>query len=36
MLSMAPLFFRWLQGHAPLDKKFAATLVNAIIPAFES
>jgi len=31
-----PLFFRWLQGHAPLDKKFAATLVNAIIPAFES
>jgi AcrR family transcriptional regulator len=31
-----PLFFRWLQGHAPLDKKFAATLVDAIIPAFES
>jgi AcrR family transcriptional regulator len=30
-----PLFFRWLQGHAPLDKKFATTLFNAIIPAFE-
>jgi AcrR family transcriptional regulator len=29
-----PMFFRWLQGHAPLDKKFAQDLADKIIPAF--
>lgn len=29
-----PLFFRWLQGHAPADKKFAAALADKIISAF--
>jgi AcrR family transcriptional regulator len=29
-----PLFFRWLQGHAPADKKFAGALADKIIPAF--
>jgi AcrR family transcriptional regulator len=29
-----PLFFRWLQGHAPVDKKFAEALADKIIPAF--
>ena len=29
-----PLFFRWLQGHAPADKKFARSLADKIIPAF--
>lgn len=31
-----PLYFRWLQGHAPLNRKFAETLVDTIIPAFTS
>jgi AcrR family transcriptional regulator len=29
-----PLFFRWLQGHAPADKKFAGALADKIIPTF--
>ena len=29
-----PLFFRWLQGHAPADKKFAEALADKVIPAF--
>jgi hypothetical protein len=29
-----PMFFRWLQGHAPVDKKFAEALADKIIPAF--
>jgi AcrR family transcriptional regulator len=29
-----PLFFRWLQGHAPLNKTFAEALANKIIHAF--
>jgi AcrR family transcriptional regulator len=29
-----PLFFRWLQGHAPVNKKFAEALADKIIPAF--
>src|SRR5580698_2341280 len=29
-----PLFFRWLQGHAPADEKFARALADKIIPAF--
>jgi hypothetical protein len=29
-----PLFFRWLQGHAPLDKSFAEALADKIIRAF--
>jgi AcrR family transcriptional regulator len=31
-----PLFFRWLQGHAPLGKKFAELIFEKVIPAFES
>jgi AcrR family transcriptional regulator len=30
-----PLFFRWLQGHAPLDKGFARSILNKVIPAFQ-
>jgi len=30
-----PLFFRWLQGHAPLEKSFAENLFNKVIPAFQ-
>ncbi len=30
-----PLFFRWLQGHAPLDRGFAERILEKIIPAFE-
>ncbi len=30
-----PLFFRWLQGHAPLDKNFAERIWENVIPAFE-
>jgi AcrR family transcriptional regulator len=30
-----PLFFRWLQGHAPLDKGFAERIFEKVIPAFE-
>jgi hypothetical protein len=29
-----PLFFRWLQGHAPLDQQFAEGVFNNVIPAF--
>jgi AcrR family transcriptional regulator len=29
-----PMFFRWLVGHAPVDKKLAETLAEKIIPAF--
>ena len=29
-----PLFFRWLQGHAPLDKGFAKGIFDKVIPAF--
>jgi AcrR family transcriptional regulator len=31
-----PLFFRWLQGHAPLERKFAELIFEKVIPAFES
>jgi hypothetical protein len=30
-----PLFFRWLQGHAPLDKGFAKSILDRVIPAFQ-
>ena len=30
-----PLFFRWLQGHAPLDKRFAKGIFDRVIPAFQ-
>jgi len=30
-----PLFFRWLQGHAPLDKAFAKSIFDKVIPAFQ-
>jgi AcrR family transcriptional regulator len=30
-----PLFFRWLMGHAPLEKSFAEGLFNKVIHAFE-
>jgi len=30
-----PLFFRWLQGHAPLDKGFAKNILDRVIPAFQ-
>jgi len=30
-----PLFFRWLQGHAPLDKGFAKSILDSVIPAFQ-
>jgi len=29
-----PLFLRWLQGHAPLDRSFAGALADKIICAF--
>jgi hypothetical protein len=29
-----PMFFRWLQGHAPVNRKFAEALADKIIPAF--
>jgi AcrR family transcriptional regulator len=29
-----PLFFRWLQGHAPLEKSFAEQIFQHVIPAF--
>jgi AcrR family transcriptional regulator len=35
MLS-GPLFFRWLQGHAPLDKGFAKRIFDKVIPAFQT
>ena len=31
-----PLFFRWLQGHAPLDKGFAERIFEKVIPAFQT
>jgi hypothetical protein len=31
-----PVFFRWLQGHAPLDKGFAERIFDKVIPAFQS
>jgi AcrR family transcriptional regulator len=31
-----PLFFRWLQGHAPLDKGFAKRIFDKVIPAFQT
>ena len=30
-----PLFFRWLQGHAPLDRRFAERVFEKVIRAFE-
>jgi AcrR family transcriptional regulator len=30
-----PLFFRWLQGHAPLDKGFAQCIFEKVIPSFK-
>ncbi len=30
-----PLFFRWLQGHAPLEKSFAEGIFDKVIPAFQ-
>jgi len=30
-----PLFFRWLQGHAPLDRGFADSIFEKVIHAFE-
>jgi AcrR family transcriptional regulator len=31
-----PLFFRWLQGHAPLDEGFAERIFKKVIPAFQN
>jgi len=31
-----PLFFRWLQGHAPLGKGFAKSIFDKVIPAFQT
>jgi AcrR family transcriptional regulator len=30
-----PLFFRWLQGHAPLDEGFAERIFEKVVPAFQ-
>jgi tetracycline repressor-like protein len=30
-----PLFFRWLQGHAPLDKSFAEGILDKLICVFQ-
>src|SRR5580704_14327946 len=30
-----PLFFRWLQGHAPLDRGFAQSIFDKVISAFQ-
>jgi AcrR family transcriptional regulator len=30
-----PLFFRWLQGHAPLNGKFAEAIFDKVIPGFQ-
>jgi hypothetical protein len=30
-----PLFLRWLQGHAPLEKSFAVQIFQSVIPTFE-
>ena len=29
-----PLYYRWMQGHSPVDKSFAETLANKVIEAF--
>jgi AcrR family transcriptional regulator len=29
-----PLFFRWLQGHAPLNESFAENIFTSVIPTF--
>ena len=29
------MFFRWLQGHAPLDKGFAKSIFDRVIPPFQ-
>jgi hypothetical protein len=29
-----PLFFRWLQGHAPLDSSFAERIFDKVLLAF--
>jgi len=31
-----PLFFRWLQGHGPLDEGFAERIFEKVIPAFQT
>jgi len=31
-----PLFFRWLQGHAPLDRAFAKSIFSKVIAAFQT
>jgi len=31
-----PLFFRWLQGHAPLDQSIAESIFKSVIPAFRT
>ena len=31
-----PLYFRWLQRHAPLDRKFAEKIFNKFIPVFKN
>lgn len=30
-----PLFFRWLQGHAPLDRSFVERLFEKVLPCFQ-
>jgi AcrR family transcriptional regulator len=35
-LLSGPLFFRWLQGHAQLDKAFAKSIFDKVIPAFQA
>jgi AcrR family transcriptional regulator len=35
-LLSGPLFFRWLQGHAPLDKRFAKNIFDKVISAFQT
>jgi AcrR family transcriptional regulator len=35
-LLSGPLFFRWLQGHAPLDKAFAKSIFDKVIAAFQT
>jgi AcrR family transcriptional regulator len=35
-LLSGPLFFRWLQGHAPLDRRFAENIFDKVIPAFQT
>jgi hypothetical protein len=30
-----PPLFRWLQGHAPLERSFAEHIFKSLIPAFE-